>query len=337
LVLGFVDWLVEQAGRDGMDRLYFLAREGQSIKLAYDRWVQAFGGGPPSQYLVLSRRATTVPAVNSYRDILGIARTNYVANAARCFLEERFGLSLSTKRWDEIYRRSGWSPERQVEVWNGRIGRDVLQLLYAIQDDVFTQAAAERPTLQAYLRDIGLESAERMAIVDVGFSATVQDRLSLLANKKIHGYYMMTVAQANAVRDRHGSIVRGCFAEGVRNGQSASPMFQNSFTLEKMLGCNDAQVVRYILQEDGRPLGIHRPLSEAERHGNQARTDIQKGMLEYTEDAIKARKNLFPAFRPPRVLPEEMFAAFIAALSPPEKEVLDTLVSDAHYCGQGLA
>ena len=336
LVLGFVHWLAEQASRDGIDRLHFLAREGQDIKLVYDRWVEAFGGGPPSEYLVLSRRATTVPAINSHKDILGIARTNYRASNAASFLNARFGLELSKKRWDEIQRDAGWTPDRQVEVWNGQIKQDVLQLLDAVEADVFTQAAAERPGLQAYLREMGFENSERTAIVDVGYSATVQDRVNLFTQKPVHGYYMMTVTHANTVRDRHGCIVRGCFAEGVKNDRTARAIYLKSFTLEKMLSSNDAQIVRYVPQPNGRPLGIHKPLSTTEQQGNQARADVRKGMLEYAEDAIALRKNLFPAFRPPLVLPEEIFVAFATNLSPAENDVLQTLILDDHYCGQGL-
>ena len=336
VVLGFVHWLVEQARRDGMDRLYFLAREGKKIKLVYDRWIEAFGGGPPSEYLVLSRRATTVPAINSRQDILHIARTIYFANAAKGFLEERFGLELSEKHWDELYRRVGWSPKRQVAVLHGQIGSDVLQLLDAVKDDIFAQAAAERPALQAYLREVGLQNGEQTAIVDIGYSATVQDRVSLFTDEPVHGYYMMTLAQAHAVADRHGSIVRGCFVEGVSGSETASAMYENSFLLEKLLSSNDAQVVRYHLQGDGHVSDVYKSLSKAERQGSQARTDIEKGMLEYVEDAVKLRKDLFPAFCPPLHLPEELFAAFVVNLSRSEKNVLRTLVLDDFYCGQGL-
>jgi predicted HAD superfamily hydrolase len=336
LVLGFVGWLVEQARRDLMDRLYFLAREGQTIKLAYDRWIEAFGGGPPSEYLVLSRRATTVPAIESHKDILNIARTNYAPNAAKSFLSQRFGLELSRKRWDEIYRQTGWLPTRKVAVWNNQIKQDVLQLLDAVREDIFAQAAAERPTLQAYLHEMGLDRTQRAAIVDVGYSATVQDRVSQFTGNPIHGYYMMTAAQAHAVASRHGSLVRGCFAENVKNGETAPAIFRSSFTLEKMLGSNDGQIVRYVPQGKGRVSGVHRPLSSREQRGNQARSDIRKGMLEYVDDAIRLRKDLFPAFCPPVSLPEEIFLAFVGALSPVEKDVLQTLLLDDFYCGQGL-
>ena len=198
LVLGFVHWLVEQARRDGMDRLYFLAREGQKLKLVYDRWAEALGGGPPSEYLVLSRRATTVPAINSHQDILNIARTHYAANTAKCFLDERFGLVLSEKRWDELYRHIGWSPSNRGGL--ERPDRKGCAAIAACRSGRHLCASRRgRPGLQAYLREMGFENTERTAIVDIGYSATVQDRVSLFTKKPVHGYYMMTVAQAHAV------------------------------------------------------------------------------------------------------------------------------------------
>jgi FMN phosphatase YigB (HAD superfamily) len=336
LVLGFVHWLVQQARRDGMDRLYFIAREGQSIKLVYDRWRDAFGEGPPSEYLVLSRRAATVPAIDCQRDVVNIARTNCAPDTAMNFLDERFGLRLSKERWNELRQSSGWTPDRQVEVWNGQIKHDVLQLLDAVQGDILAQAAAERPALLAYLREIDLDSQQRAALVDVGYSATVQDRISSLTNKTVHGYYMMTLARAHSAADHWGSVVRGCFVERAKNFQTAPLICKRSFTLEKMLGTNEGQIVRYVLEGNGRVSAIHKPLSQREQQGNQARTDIRKGLLEYTDDAIQVRKSLFPSFSPPLRLPEEVFLAFVANHSQAEKSVLQTLLLDDFYSGLGL-
>ena len=183
-----------------MDRLYFLAREGAKIKLVYDRWVEAFGDGPPSEYLVLSRRTTTVPAINSREDILQ-HRPDESMTPTPPDVSWKNGLDWNSPR--NAGTRStgsiGWSPKRQVAVGHGQIGHNVLQLLDAVQDDIFAQAAAERPALQAYLRKMGFENGERTAIVDIGYSATVQDRVSLFTSKPVHGYYMMTIARAHAV------------------------------------------------------------------------------------------------------------------------------------------
>jgi predicted HAD superfamily hydrolase/SAM-dependent methyltransferase len=336
LVLGFVHWLIERARQDKIDRLHFLAREGKAIKLVYDRWVQAVGGGPPSDYLVLSRRAVTVPAIDNHEQILGIARTDYAANTARCFLEERFGLMLSKNRWDEIQQRCGWTPERQVMVAKGQIGNEVLKLLFAVQEDILAQVADERPAVLAYLHDMGFDNGQRAAIVDVGYSATAQDRVCLLTGQRVHGYYMVTLEKAHDVANRYDCIVRGCFAEALHSHQTAMPMYRNGITIEKMLGADEGQIVRYTIHNGGSAVGVHRPLSKAERQGSQARAQIREGMMQYVEDAINLRTNLFPNFQPPLLLPEEVFSAFIAALSPPEKLAMHSLILDDFYCGHGL-
>ena len=81
---------------------------------------------------------------------------------------------------------------------------------------------------------------------------------------------------------------------------------------------------------------MQRPLSNAQREGSQARTDIRQGMLEYTDDAIDVRRNLFPGYRPPLDLPQELFMAFAGRLSASEKALLQSLVLDDYYCGHGL-
>jgi hypothetical protein len=56
LYAGFVDWLRGRLQADGVERAFFVARDGWMIQQIYDRLI-AEGGGPPSAYLYGSRRA----------------------------------------------------------------------------------------------------------------------------------------------------------------------------------------------------------------------------------------------------------------------------------------
>jgi hypothetical protein len=130
--------------------------------------------------------------------------------------------------------------------------------------------------------------------------------------------------------------VRGCFAEAVGISRTLPPIYEKSIVLEKLLSSNDSQIVRYILQDDGRLSGIHRPLSNTEQQGNQARNEIERGMMAFVDEAIEVRKNIFHDFCPPLRLPEGIFVAFVLNLSRSEKNLLQSLVLDDFYCGQGL-
>ncbi len=64
LLVSFSHWLFEQARKDGIDCLYFLSREGKIMKAVYDAWVEGLPGAPRSQYLVLSRRSSSMAALS---------------------------------------------------------------------------------------------------------------------------------------------------------------------------------------------------------------------------------------------------------------------------------
>ena len=334
LVLGFVHWLMEKAQADNVDKLYFLAREGQILKMVYDRWVSAVEQGPQSDYLVISRRSLTVPAITSREDIMKIARVNYAPNEVHYFLFERYGIELENDRWDEVDAKTGWNSTRLIEVHNNQLTEEIIQLLDAVHGDIIAQAAEERPAMVEYLHSMGLESG-KCAVVDVGYSATIQDRLISFLGSSIHGYYMMTDERATAVKNRRKVIIRGCYTEGVKRSQPPV-IFLKSFNLEKLFSSDDAQVLSYQLEEGKGPVAIIRRIGSTERKASQVRNEIRRGILDYVDDVIALRQKIYPGYTPPLSFPAENYVAFVAALSSTEDEILKSVVLDDYYCGRGL-
>src|SRR5690606_37293147 len=92
MLVSFVQWLIARARERQVDRLYFLAREGQLIAETYDRFARAQADLPEGRYLVVSRRAVNVPAIRSIEDVLDIASSYFGPGPLDAFLFERFGL-----------------------------------------------------------------------------------------------------------------------------------------------------------------------------------------------------------------------------------------------------
>ena len=337
VVLSFVQWLMAQAMSDDVQRLYFLAREGEFLKKVYDRWLSLdeSTAGPPSRYLIVSRRVMTVPVISSFEDIISIASVTYYPNRVDSFLKERYGVEMEDTEWDAIYAEMGWRRDRLVEVKDGKT--DHLQpLLKVMAERIIAQSQDERPGLRAYLKQEQLMEEGKFAVVDVGYSATIQDRLNRFLDCPVHGYYMATNRFAEAVSLQHQVDVHGCFAHYSALGPDAPAILARSFCLEKLLSSDDAQIVNYRVDQGGGVLPEKLSLSEAERQAKAVRDVIRKGAMEFVDDAIFARRKLCHDFTIPVTLANSLFAAFAKRSDETEEKILHELVLDDYYCGRGL-
>ena len=335
IVLSFSQWLADSAQDAGVRRLYFLAREGKFLKQVYDSWTAHETDAPRADYLVLSRRAVTVPMLSSIENIYAIAQPRYFPNQVGNFLQERFGLTLSDDEWAELARKGLWEKDHLIEVIDGHI-EHLKPLLMALESRILAQAQKEHPGLMAYLGNMGLNEEGKMAVVDVGYAATIQGGLNRLLKRKINGYYMLTDRRAEAVALEHGISCQGCFGHYVSTGSDAPVMLSRSFALEKLLSADDAQIVQYQVNSSGGIDAQVRHLSDEELSTRAIRAEVQQGALAFMKDAVALRTQLVADFTVPPTLARSLYETFIQDPSAAESAILSKLVLDDFYCGRGL-
>lgn len=337
LILSFVQWLAKQAKVDAMQRLYFLSREGAILKTVYDLWVSNDTHAIASEYLVLSRRAVTVPMISNRDDIFNIARTHYARNPMPDFIFERYGVQLSDTDCDELSRRNIWPKEKTVSVEKQNI-EHLKPLLQALENRILEQAAQERPALMAYLQHTGLHSdaCTDSAIVDIGYAATTQDRLNQLLQQKIHGYYMMTLDRAKPVADTHQVITQGFYCHFAKPSATEPQIYRKSFTIEKLLSDDTAQIVRYHMDDNGATTPEYRPQTAEERQSATTRAEIRRGIMDFTHRTLSVRDHVLNDFEIPHTIAEMLFLTLIDHPSQSESDLLRTLVLDDYYYGHGL-
>lgn len=335
LLLSFVQWLAEKAAVDGIQRLYFLAREGQILKIVYDQWVSNNTSAIASEYLVLSRRAITVPMISSFDDILQIARVQSSPNHLSKFIQERYGLKLSHEDYEDFARLGLWPKNKLVSVENENIDH-LIPVLQALETRILTNAQIERPGLLAYLNNVGFNVPLTSAIVDIGYSATIQGQLNRLMNQAIHGYYLITIDRAQKVSSQYGVITQGYFGHLIDPKVNPPPIFLKSFSLEKLLSSNDAQIVCYRQTDSGDVIPEFRQLAEEERQSMLTRAEIRRGIMDFVNQSITIRDKLVSDFEVPPDIAIDLFNEFIEHPSKSEKDILGALVLDDHYCGRGI-
>jgi predicted HAD superfamily hydrolase len=334
LLFAFSQWVLDQARASGVDRLYFLAREGQFLKTVYDRVALDVPDAPPSAYLVVSRRALNVPAIKTLDDALSIAGSHYGPGPLEDFLLERFGLAMHDELWQLLRDKGLWEKGQMVEVSAAGMGR-LPKVLEALLPAILAQGEHERPALMEYLTRMGLGQDERHAVVDVGFSGTIQRGLNSLLGGRIDGYYMATLANAMRVERQFGVTALGAYYHAAPLDDV--PLFiSKSFVAEKLLSANDTQLMRYALDEQGVPVPEFRELTRAEETVFPLRSAIRSGALQFVDEAIAARDELLPDFRFPLGLAASLFESFVVGMSPREARVIGGIMLDDHYCGRGI-
>ena len=339
LVLSFVQWLARRAVADGMERLYFLAREGAVLHRVYCRWREATGYGPPADYLVLSRRTVTVPLLRTIEDLRATARARFFPNDLAMFLRERYGLTLTEEQATSLDALGVWKLGRAVEVRDQNI-EAMEPLLEHLQPWVAEQSAQERQPLLTYLNSMGLGGGDSLAVVDVGYSGSIQARLNRLLERPIHGYYFITNSDADKVGEDCRVTVRGCFGHGLPVGGQELSLYRHSFELEKLLSSDERQVIRYRMAADdgsGRAVVAEfRPECEVLDGARRVRAELQAGLAEFIDDALELRAGLLPDFVFPPELAARLFDALVDNMAAEESAVLRQIVLDDYYCGRGI-
>ncbi len=335
LLMSFVQWVYQKAREDGLDRLYFLSREGKIIKQVYDCWTEGDKNAPKSDYLVVSRRAAGMAAISKLEDILEIAKTTYFPNAIEKFLITRYGVTLPEEQWERYANSLGMGRTATISV-EGRKINHLLPLLQALERMIIAKALNERASLFPYLIEKGLNRDDRQAVVDIGYGGSVQGYLNKLLLQKVHGYYLMTDERIEKVENAYGVFIRSCFLGRTKQPPKTSIMYRRSFEVEKLLGSNEPQIEFYEIDSAGNILGHYRDLLPQEIESVIIRNQLQEGVMDFTREACRIRERILPDIQPSKWTGQMIMEAFLKNLSERENCLLSKFVLDDHYCGRDL-
>ncbi len=188
-LLGFVQWLHRTATGHGRDHLYFLARDGQVMKRAYEAYwgEQAL----PASYLAASRRLLRMPAIGpdlTNQDIDFLTQTSWPMTVKDYF--DRLDLPEVSAQAAEHLRSMGLSTSDPGTAH----GAELRAIFWRLRTPLVAAAAEERSRLLAYWETVGLLGARRPGLVDIGWHGSLQHatrtvlRLAGLTSD-LHGFY----------------------------------------------------------------------------------------------------------------------------------------------------
>lgn len=175
MFFGFAKWILENAKKDGIKKLYFLARDGEIVKKCYDIIAAQIPDSPSSHYIYASRRSIQVANIHTNEDILRILETNFTPIALGKLLEFRFGIQAQ-KLDSTVFQKYGFQDENSLADW--KLNKQNIQNFFTdetVSQLIIDNAQQENEALCTYYAEQGLtRGLKDVAFVDIGHLGSLQ-------------------------------------------------------------------------------------------------------------------------------------------------------------------
>ncbi len=330
LLSAFATWLEGRLNADGIDRAYFLLRDGEIILDVYNA-LHAHRPGPALSLLESSRRAFVVPA-------LEIGNASMTAQLLACenprpageFLER---VGLRARDFGAAFRAVGLSPETVVSRDN-TAGMTAVAALFSRADVAKAMLAVsrtERRLLCRYLAQEGVLAPGRVGLVDIGWNGTIQKGLVAVASLErtaldVRGYYLGTHAGASA--DLMGSEANGFLFDAGAPHDHARAVQQLQQLVEFI--CTTARgSLRGFLVEGDRTIAVHGAVDHPELQLAAIR-QLRDGAVAYARGLAEERK----VFGAHPISVEAALRHFVRTVQQPTAEEAAAIGDITH--GEGL-
>ncbi|MBD2254577.1 HAD family hydrolase [Nostoc parmelioides] len=182
VLFGFVHWCLSQAQSKGIQRLYFVARDGQILLKIAQIICESWNYTIDCRYLYGSRQAWHFPAITE----IGETELDWIFDPTQ-FLSvqsvcER--VNLKPEQISEILESNGFSKD----IWQKNLNnqqRSLLKQIFKQQEVIqliIDTAATYREQAIGYFKQEGLADEIPFVIVDIGWNGRLQRSLSKLLN-----------------------------------------------------------------------------------------------------------------------------------------------------------
>lgn len=318
LLLGFSKWVVETARREGIECLYFLARDGKVMLDAYRELARCYPDAPEAHYLLCSRRAVNVAKLRTLEDILDLLHVDYAETRLGHLLEHRFALPFEATPGDVLVKH-GLRWGSQVSM--GDRPR-LVPLLRDLSDRILENAQRERDAYMAYLSSLGLTRAGKAAVVDIGYAGTMQESLHKLTGQPVGGLYLITFRPARRRIYNKGLFIHGYLGQFVDRHDTPNAYCRHVPLYETMFSGTQTSFVRMERDWQGGLSPVFLPAMEDEEERAALVRPIQAGARRFVRQAAdvygpflgdidiepqKALRTLSEFFRAPHPMDARIF------------------------------
>ncbi|QJW92545.1 hypothetical protein [Frigoriglobus tundricola] len=207
LMVGFALWLRQRFRADRIDRAYFLLRDGEIFHRVFEALFPPAADVPACSRLAASRRAYVFPVLDGAPDFVLPNLT--VCAGPRPVGEFLDRLGVPAAAYGDDFHACGFrDPAERID--GRREGPRLLALFDRprVRQALLETSRRERECLVGYLRQQGVLSAGRVALIDLGWHGTIHKAAQLLATAfgtgpQITGYYLATFPKFRNVAVPH--------------------------------------------------------------------------------------------------------------------------------------
>ncbi len=330
-VYGFVKWLVYQAKKDGISKLYFLSREGWILYKAYCLVTADDEGAVPGVYLYASRRSTRVAALKNVEDIHGVSSQPYTSGIRLDkLLESRFGLDLEALDSNCLEGTKFSSYKCYLDAEH-QTKADFMLLCIKLKDPILKIARKERLPYLNYLSSMGLSFERKPAVVDIGWKANMQGALGALMHRELDGYYYALLQGSEKwIGLGHNISAYG----GVGISQTNTDPLVNNRHLVEFLMCSSDKSFVSMRQEGARFYPTYK--SEDRYFERMTFIDIvHAGALEFVSDVVSVFGGLQSHLIPDSSLSTACLRQFLIKPNVDDVNLISQLMFEDAFGGVG--
>ncbi len=289
LMARFIQWLVEEDHKH-QERLLLLSREGYLLEQLFNIYCKGRGIGTPDiKYFLTSRRACAVPALENDEDLKELLSQKYQGSFSN-LLTERLGLSLH-------------DDDKDYEIDYSTSADSIMEMMAAYKDELRANTTKEKNAYLNYAREF-LSEASDIAVVDVGFSGTIQYFLMKLTGRDIAGHYLCIHSNKP---ERIGGRADAIFEIKDKRLIDDSKLLRYQLFLENALSAPFGQLICFTM-ENGKPV----PHFKSDDYVSDDVKMLQKGISDFVAQFAATTKDTSDGLLADACLVEDLFYDIIA-------------------------
>lgn len=189
LLYGFIKWLSEKMEEDGIEKVFFLARDGMIMQKAYH---ESGLNSIHDAYMFGSRRALIVPTLYFDNSLSNVRKSIFWPRIGTidAFLEN---VGLYPNDFNDDLLRYGFKSNQIYQYEDLFEDSNFQSFFESIRQDIKSNAEKEFIAIQKYLKKISFEG--KVGIVDIGWNGNMQKALQKVVEASgmdvdIYGYYI---------------------------------------------------------------------------------------------------------------------------------------------------
>ena len=211
LLFGFSKWLDDCFIQDGIEKVFFLSRDGLIMQKAY----RVSGGKKENAYLYASRKALIVPSFMDHMNVEDVFSRFFTSNRDTVgSLIEKLGFEVD--EYVDDLARYGLNVDDRIDIAK-LDNSSFLEFYQEIKPKIIHNSKEQAEFLRQYLDEIGFFG--KVAIVDIGWHGNMQRALAEIIKRynlkvEMKGYYLGIIPNSNAVMEGKLDIRGYLFEEG---------------------------------------------------------------------------------------------------------------------------